>query len=45
MFDASIHEALATVEGKVAGQITEVIQPGYRLDDTVIRDAKVVVSK
>lgn len=45
MFDASIHEALATVEGKGSGKITEVIQPGYILDDTVIRDAKVIVSK
>ncbi len=45
MFDASIHEALATVEGGKTGEIIEVIQPGYTLDDTVIRDAKVVVSK
>jgi len=45
MFDASIHEALATVEGNGSGKIVEVVQPGYTLDDTVIRDSKVIVSK
>lgn len=45
MFDSTIHDALATVEGGKAGEIMEVIQPGYRLDGTVIRDAKVLVSK
>lgn len=45
IFDSSIHEALATVEGNDPGKISEVIQPGYTLDDTVIRDAKVIVTK
>lgn len=45
IFDSSIHEALATVKGSSPGCISEVIQPGYMLDDTVIRDAKVIVTK
>lgn len=45
MFDSTIHDALATVDGGKAGEIMEVIQPGYTLDGTVIRDAKVIVSK
>ena len=45
MFDSSIHEALATVPGNEPGRVMEVIQPGYTLDGTVIRDAKVIVSK
>lgn len=45
MFDSSIHEALATVPSNEPGKIAEVIQPGYTLNDTVIRDAKVIVSK
>ncbi len=45
MFDASIHEAVATVEQGESKRIVEVVQPGYVLDDIVIRHAKVVVSK
>lgn len=44
-FDPSIHEALSIIEGDVAGVIYDVIQPGYILDDTVIRPSRVVVTK
>jgi molecular chaperone GrpE len=44
-FDNDMHEAVATVEEGEKGQIYDVIQPGYILDETVIRPAKVVVSK
>jgi molecular chaperone GrpE len=44
-FNPSIHEALSTIEGEVSGLIYDVIQPGYILDDTVIRPSRVVVTK
>lgn len=44
-FDPSIHEALSVIEDKVPGVIFDVIQPGYILDDTVIRPSRVVVTK
>lgn len=44
-FDPSIHEALSVIEDKVSGVIYDVIQPGYILDDTVIRPSRVVVTK
>ena len=44
-FDPSIHEALSTVEGENEGEIYDVIQPGYMLDDIVIRPSRVVVVK
>jgi molecular chaperone GrpE len=44
-FDNDMHEAIAIVEEGEKGQIYDVIQPGYILDETVIRPAKVVVSK
>lgn len=44
-FDPSIHEALSVIEDKVPGVIYDVIQPGYILDDTVIRPSRVVVTK
>jgi len=45
MFDTSIHEALAISQDGKPGEITSVIQPGYTLDDIVIRTSKVIVSK
>ena len=45
MFDTSIPEVLATSQGGEPGRITSVIQPGYSLDDIVIRTSKVIVSK
>ncbi len=47
-FDPSVHEAMATVpapdEGTVSGTVVEVYQPGYRLGESVIRPARVVVA-
>ena len=44
-FDNEIHEAIATVEEGEKGKIYDVVQPGYILDEKVIRPARVVVSK
>ncbi len=45
-FDPSLHEAILQVEkeGVAPGQITEVVQPGYRLRDLVIRPCRVIVA-
>jgi molecular chaperone GrpE (heat shock protein) len=43
-----VHEAVATAEqgagGKPSGTVVEVYQAGYRLRDSVIRPARVVVA-
>lgn len=44
-FDPQLHEALTVIEGEKEGLIFDVIQPGYVLDDTVVRPARVVVTK
>jgi molecular chaperone GrpE len=47
-FDPNQHEALSTLpgpEGTEAGTVVEVLQKGYRLDDKLIRPARVVVSE
>lgn len=44
-FDPQLHEAISIIEDKIPGVISEVIQPGYILDDTVIRPSRVVVTK
>jgi molecular chaperone GrpE len=48
-FDPSVHEAMATVQqaadgGSDSGLVVEVYQPGYRLGESVIRPARVVVA-
>jgi molecular chaperone GrpE len=45
-FDPNRHEALSTmaVEGTESGVVVEVMQKGYRLDEQLIRPARVVVS-
>ncbi len=45
-FDPAHHEAMAQqpVEGADSGTVVEVYQPGYRLNGTVIRPARVVVA-
>jgi molecular chaperone GrpE len=45
-FDPAVHEAMAQqpVEGAESGTIVEVYQQGYRLADTVLRPARVVVA-
>ena len=45
-FDPTFHEALSTrsEDGAEAGVVLDVVEKGYRLGDTVIRPARVVVS-
>ena len=45
-FDPALHEAVAEQSGTGAapGAIIEVVQPGYRLRDRVLRHAKVIVA-
>jgi molecular chaperone GrpE len=47
-FDPSLHEAVATAEqpegGAASGTVVEVYQSGYRLRDSIIRPARVVVA-
>jgi molecular chaperone GrpE len=48
-FDPSLHEAMATVPqppegGAKSGVVVEVYQPGYRLGESIIRPARVVVA-
>ncbi len=44
-FEPTLHEALSVIDADVPGVIFDVIQPGYVLDDTVIRPSRVVVTK
>ncbi len=46
-FDPRLQEALSTVaaDGTESGTVVEVLQKGYRLDDQLIRPARVVVSE
>jgi len=46
-FDPNLHEAIQQLEqeGAEAGQIIEVVQPGYKLDDLVLRPSRVIVAK
>jgi molecular chaperone GrpE len=46
-FDPQWHEALSTqpADGADPGTVLEVLQKGYRLDDQLIRPARVVVSE
>lgn len=45
MFDSDVHEALCVVESDTDGDIAEVLQKGYRINDKVIRYSKVKVTK
>lgn len=42
-FDSEMHEAVATVPNAMKGKIFDITQPGYILEDVVIRPARVVV--
>jgi molecular chaperone GrpE len=46
LFDPEQHEAIVqqAVEGAERGSVAEVYQPGYRLNGTIIRPARVVVA-
>ncbi|MDR3075097.1 MAG: nucleotide exchange factor GrpE [Candidatus Methanoplasma sp.] len=44
-FDPNTHEALCTVEADTDGEIAEVFQKGYRMNDRIIRYPKVKVTK
>ncbi|MEJ7892653.1 MAG: nucleotide exchange factor GrpE [Solirubrobacteraceae bacterium] len=46
VFDPNQHEAMAQapVEGVASGTVAEVYQAGYRLNDTILRPARVVVA-
>jgi molecular chaperone GrpE len=45
-FDPTVHEALSTrpAEGTEPGLVLDVVEKGYRMSDTVVRPARVVVS-
>ncbi|HYM46011.1 MAG TPA: nucleotide exchange factor GrpE [Solirubrobacteraceae bacterium] len=45
-FDPALHEAMAQqpVQGLASGTVAEVYQPGYRLGESIIRPARVVVA-
>ncbi len=44
-FDPELHEGIATVPGEKSGQIAEVLQKGYTLNDRVLRPARVKVTE
>jgi molecular chaperone GrpE len=46
-FDPTLHEALSTrpEDGAHPGTVVEVVEKGYRLNDTILRPARVVVSQ
>jgi molecular chaperone GrpE len=46
-FDPTLHEALSTrpQDGVHPGVVLEVVEKGYRLNDTILRPARVVVSQ
>ncbi len=43
-FDPECHEALSTREDGESGRVLDVVEKGYRLNETVLRPARVVVS-
>jgi molecular chaperone GrpE len=45
-FDPTVHEALSTrpVDGADPGVVLDVVEKGYRLNDSVLRPARVIVS-
>mgnify|MGYP002071830911 CR=1 FL=1 len=47
-FDADLHEAITEIpagDEKMSGKVLDVVEPGYYLNDKLIRHAKVVVGK
>ncbi len=44
-FDPNLHEAIEAEEGEEDNKVTKVVAKGYKIEDRVIRPARVVVSK
>lgn len=44
-FDPQKHEAVETVEGEKDGTVAKVLTKGYKIENRVIRPAKVIVTK
>lgn len=44
-FDPNLHEAVETTEGENANKIVKVLTKGYKIEDRVIRPAKVMVER
>ena len=44
-FDPNLHEAVETQEGEKENMVVKVVAKGYKIDSTVIRPAKVIVTK
>ena len=45
VFNPSIHEAISTIPGDKENTVFDVVQPGYYIDDIVVRPSRVVVIK
>ncbi len=45
IFDPKFHEAVESVEGPQDGKVARVINKGYKIDNMVIRPARVAVTK
>ncbi len=45
VFDSSLHEALGTVQEGDAGTIYDIVQPGFMLNDIIVRPARVIISQ
>jgi molecular chaperone GrpE len=45
VFDSSLHEALGTVTEGEPGTIYDIVQPGYMLNDIIVRPARVIITK
>ena len=45
IFDHNYHDCIEKLEDGVAGTIAEIVTKGYKIDDTVLRPAKVKVYK
>lgn len=44
-FDPNLHEAIETTEGEEENKVTKVLTKGYKINEKVIRPAKVIVIK
>lgn len=44
-FDPNLHEAVETQEGEKENTVVKVLSKGYKIDSTVLRPAKVIVTK